>query len=81
MFPDLPKWLRNLLLFFAFALVSLMGASAIMRAAFPSGLFGSLIDSTTGHVDGRELIKNILTLAAGFLLLFTLLYQHFFGDE
>nr|WP_321482797.1 hypothetical protein [uncultured Cohaesibacter sp.] len=81
MFPQMPGWLRGLLLFFAFALVSLMSASAIMRAAFPNGIFGSLIDPATGRADGVELLKNILTLAAGFLLALSLLYQHFFGDD
>ena len=81
MFPDLPPWLRNFLLYFAFALVSLMGASATMRAAFPNGLFGSLIDPVNGRADGGELIKNILTLAAGYMLLITLVYQRFFDGK
>nr|WP_319388827.1 hypothetical protein [uncultured Cohaesibacter sp.] len=81
MFPQMPGWLRNLLLFFAFALVSLMGASAIMRAAFPNGIFGSLIDPATGRADGIELLKNILTLAAGLMLALSLLYQQFFDDK
>ncbi|WP_119307700.1 hypothetical protein [Cohaesibacter haloalkalitolerans] len=81
MFPQMPGWLRNLLLFFAFALVSLMGASAIMRAAFPNGIFGSLIDPATGRADGMELLKNILTLAAGLMLVLLLLYQQFFDDK
>nr|WP_321459454.1 hypothetical protein [uncultured Cohaesibacter sp.] len=81
MFPQMPGWLRILLLFFAFALVSLMGASAIMRAAFPNGIFGSLIDPETGMASGVELIKNILTLAAGLFLALTLLYQRFFGGD
>nr|WP_321525322.1 hypothetical protein [uncultured Cohaesibacter sp.] len=81
MFPQMPGWLRNLLLFFAFALVSLMGASAIMRAAFPNGIFGSLIDPATGRADGIELLKNILTLAAGLMLALSLLYLQFFDDK
>ena len=81
MFPDMPGWLKTLLLFFAFALASLMGASAIMRAAFPNGIFGSLIDPVTGQADGIELLKNILTLAAGFMLALSLIYQTFFGGD
>nr|WP_319485368.1 hypothetical protein [uncultured Cohaesibacter sp.] len=81
MFPQMPGWLRNLLLFFAFALISLMGASAIMRAAFPYGIFGSLIDPATGRADGIELLKNIFTLAAGLMLALSLLYQQFFDDR
>lgn len=70
-----------MLLFFAFAIASLMGASATMRAAFPNGIFGSLIDPMTGEADGIELIKNILTLAAGYMLLITLAYQQFFDGD
>ena len=70
-----------MLLFFAFAIASLMGASATMRAAFPNGIFGSLIDPTTGEADGVELVKNILTLAAGYMLLITLAYQQFFDGD
>ncbi|SNY93924.1 hypothetical protein SAMN04515647_4244 [Cohaesibacter sp. ES.047] len=82
MFPNLPPWLRLLLLYFAFAIAALMGASATMRAAFPNGIFGSLIDPYTGRPDVSELVKNILTLAAGYMLLITLIYQRFFdGDE
>ena len=81
MFPNLPPWLSRLLLFFAFALSSLMAASATMRAAFPNGLFGSLIDPNTGQADGLELLKNILSLAAGYMLLITLIYQQFFSND
>nr|WP_321444253.1 hypothetical protein [uncultured Cohaesibacter sp.] len=81
MFPDIPPWLRRFLLFFAFAIAALMGASATMRAAFPNGLFGSLVDPATGQADGMELLKNILSLAAGYMLLITLLYQHFFDRD
>jgi hypothetical protein len=81
MFQELPDWLRGLLFYFAIALISLLGASAIMRAAFPNGLFGTLIDPETGQVDGVELIKNILTLAVGFMLLLTLLYERHFGPN
>ena len=52
-----------------------------MRAAFPNGIFGSLIDPYTGQADGLELLKNILTLAAGYMLFITLIYQHFFNGE
>jgi len=52
-----------------------------MRAAFPNGLFGSLIDPVTGQADGVELLKNVLSLAAGYMLLITLVYQKFFGGE
>ncbi len=52
-----------------------------MRAAFPNGLFGSLVDPATGQADGMELLKNILSLAAGYMLLITLLYQHFFDRD
>ncbi|PLW77293.1 hypothetical protein [Cohaesibacter celericrescens] len=81
MLPNLPYWLKILLLYFAFAIVSLMGASATMRAAFPNGVFGSLIDPATGQADGMELLKNILTLAAGYMLLITLVFQRFRGGE
>ena len=81
MFPDLPRWLRLFLLYFAFLIASLMGASATMRAAFPNGIFGSLVDPYTGQADGLELLKNILTLAAGYMLFITLIYQHFFNGE
>ncbi|TLP48836.1 hypothetical protein FDK21_04070 [Cohaesibacter sp. CAU 1516] len=81
MFPDIPPWLARFLLFFAFAIAALMGASATMRAAFPNGLFGSLIDPVTGQADGVELLKNVLSLAAGYMLLITLVYQKFFGGE
>ncbi|WP_319529024.1 hypothetical protein [uncultured Cohaesibacter sp.] len=81
MFPDLPRWLRLFLLYFAFAIASLMGASATMRVAFPNGIFGSLIDPFTGQADGIELLKNILTLGAGYMLLITLIYQRFFDGE
>lgn len=67
-----------MLLYFAFALVSLMGASATMRAAFPNGIFGSLIDPLTGQADGMELLKNILTIAAGYFLALTLICQTYF---
>ena len=81
MLPDIPPWLRNFLLYFAFAIAALMGASATMRAAFPNGIFGSLIDPATGQADGMELLKNILTLAAGYMLVITLIYQRFFDSE
>lgn len=81
MFSDIPPWLRNMLLYGAFAAASLMGASATMRAAFPNGIFGSLIDPLTGRADGVELLKNILTIGAGYFLLITLLFQKFFEGE
>ncbi len=81
MFPDIPPWLQKLLLFFAFSIASLMGASATMRAAFPNGIFGSLIDPVTGEADGIELIKNILTIAAGYMLVITLVYQQYFDRD
>lgn len=81
MFPDLPPWLRPLLLYFAFAVASLMGASATMRAAFPNGIFGSLIDPITGRADGGELLKNILTIAACYMLVITLIYQQYFNGD
>ena len=52
-----------------------------MRAAFPSGIFGSLIDPVSGRADGMELIKNILTFAVGYMLLITLIYQRYFGGD
>ena len=52
-----------------------------MRAAFPNGLFGSLVNPATGQADGVELLKNILSLAAGYMLLTTLIYQHFFERD
>lgn len=78
MLPDIPGWLQKMLLYFAFAIASLMGASATMRAAFPNGIFGSLIDPITGRADGMELLKNILTIAAGYFLAITLIYQNYF---
>lgn len=81
MIPDIPPWLRRFLLFFAFAIASLMGASATMRAAFPNGIFGSLIDPATGRADAMELLKNILSLAAGYMLLITLIYQQFVSRD
>lgn len=81
MFSGIPPWLQKLLLFFAFALASLMGASATMRAAFPNGIFGSLIDPVTGRADGFELLKNILTIAAGYMLVITLVYQQYFDGD
>jgi hypothetical protein len=81
MFPNLPTWLRTFLLYFAFAIASLMAASATMRAAFPNGIFGSLIDPATGRADGMELLKNILTIAAGYMLVITLIYQQYFDGE
>ncbi|MCT4655384.1 MAG: hypothetical protein N4A65_06215 [Cohaesibacter sp.] len=81
MLPGLPDWLRPILLYGAFAIVSLMGASATMRAAFPNGIFGSLIDPATGRADGVELLKNILLVASGYLLALTLIYQQYFRQD
>ncbi|MCV6575341.1 MAG: hypothetical protein OIF58_06350 [Cohaesibacter sp.] len=81
MVPDIPVWLRVLLLYGAFAIASLMAASATMRAAFPNGLFGSLLDPQTGQADGMELLKNILTVAAGYMLVISLIYQQYFDGE
>ncbi|MCV6575466.1 MAG: hypothetical protein OIF58_07000 [Cohaesibacter sp.] len=81
MVPDIPVWLRSLLLYGAFAIASLMAASATMRAAFPNGLFGSLLDPQTGQADGMELLKNILTVAAGYMLVISLIYQQYFDGE
>lgn len=81
MFSDIPPWLKTILLYFAFAIASLMGASATMRAAFPNGIFGSLVDPVTGRADGMELLKNILTVAAGYMLVITLIYQQYFDGE
>ncbi|MCV6546432.1 MAG: hypothetical protein OIF56_03955 [Cohaesibacter sp.] len=81
MVPDIPVWLRVLLLYGAFAIASLMAASATMRAAFPNGLFGSLLDPQTGRADGVELLKNILTVAAGYMLVISLIYQQYFDGE
>ncbi|HAT87646.1 hypothetical protein [Cohaesibacter gelatinilyticus] len=81
MFSDIPPWLRTIFLYTAFAIVSLMGASATMRAAFPNGIFGSLVDPATGRADGLELLKNIMTVAAGYMLVITLIYQQYFDGE
>ncbi len=81
MFSDIPPWLKTILLYGAFAIASLMGASATMRAAFPNGIFGSLVDPATGRADGMELLKNILTVAAGYMLVITLIYQQYFDGE